>query len=437
MEGALVAEAPARKRLADVYGISRDVPLNYVPRPTVDGALIDALTRDKHIVVFGSSKQGKTCVRKYNLQEADYVAVTCSNRWDLGALHSAILKQAGYTIELSSTKTFEGHQKITAKLGGGFDLKIVSMRGEGTEETGSREVTDVETVPLELDPYDVNDIIRALEHVEFQRYIVLEDFHYLPDETQRDFAFALKAFHEQSSFCFIVVGVWLDENRLIQFNGDLTGRVIAVNADAWTEDELRAVIRKGGELLNIDYHPSFEDALVTNCFDSVSVVQEACYRACEDLRIAETQAEHRTVGDGRDAAALIQEVVNEQSARYNNFISRFSEGFMETELEMYKWLLLPVLTAQPDHLERGLMYAEMKEAIQGRHPRGKDLNLGNLTQALRSAASLQVRHGIRPLVLDYDESTRRLSVVDRGFLIWLGSQDRPALLTMAGLSGTD
>lgn len=32
----------------------------------------------------------------------------------------------------------------------------------------------------------------------------------------------MKAFHEGSDLCFIVVGVWLDENRLIQHNGDLS-----------------------------------------------------------------------------------------------------------------------------------------------------------------------------------------------------------------------
>lgn len=74
-------------RLADVFGISRDVPLTYVPRPTVDGLLIDNLTRDKHIVIFGSSKQGKTCLRKYNLKDDEYIVVTCSNTWTLSQLH--------------------------------------------------------------------------------------------------------------------------------------------------------------------------------------------------------------------------------------------------------------------------------------------------------------------------------------------------------------
>jgi hypothetical protein len=107
------------------------------------------------------------------------------------------------------------------------------------ETTESTEATESE---LELDPSDVNDAIAALNKIKFAKFIVLEDFHYLPTETQKDFAVALKAFHEGSKFCFIIIGIWLEENRLVVYNGDLTGRVVAINADQWSDSELREVI---------------------------------------------------------------------------------------------------------------------------------------------------------------------------------------------------
>lgn len=48
----------------------------------------------------------------------------------------------------------------------------------------------------------MNDIIGGLQEIGFNKLIVLEDFHYLPDETQRDFATDLKAFHEASQLLF-------------------------------------------------------------------------------------------------------------------------------------------------------------------------------------------------------------------------------------------
>jgi hypothetical protein len=82
----------------EVFGITRDVPLNYTIRESVDSRLIDNLTREKHVVIYGSSKQGKTSLRKNCLQESDYIIVQCSNKWSLAELLSNVLKRAGYRL---------------------------------------------------------------------------------------------------------------------------------------------------------------------------------------------------------------------------------------------------------------------------------------------------------------------------------------------------
>ena len=70
--------------------------------------------------------------------------------------------------------------------------------------------------------------------------------------------------------------------------------------------------------------------------------------------------------------------------------------------------------------------------INSNHDTGK-VNAGNITQALKSVANLQVKVNITPIILDYDQTDRKLKVVDRGFLIWLGHQNRDELLAEAGL----
>jgi len=420
--------AEVKHRAADVYGIGRDLPLNYVSRKAVDEYFVANLTRDKHIIIYGSSKQGKTSLRKHCLKDDDYIVVHCSNKWGIADLHSAILKRVGYEVTQSTTKTTSGKNKIIA----GFKAEVL---GVGVNTGGDKETTNtvgLTTKPLELDPEDVNDIIGALGT--FDRFIVLEDFHYLPIETQKDFSVALKAFHEQSKLCFIIVGVWLEEGRLTVYNGDLTGRLVGVNADRWTVDELRQVIADGEALLNISFADSFKNQVIAGCLDSVYIVQEACYQACLAKNINFTQDDHMDdVGADLDVSALIKQVVNQQTGRYNSFITLFSGGFQETTLQMHKWLLYPVITAEPKLLEEGLTYRYMRDMLREHHPEGKSLNLGNLTQSLQSAASLQVKKDIKPIVLDYDQTNLKLNVVDRGFLIWLDNQDRNDLLELADL----
>jgi hypothetical protein len=410
---------------SDVFGVARDLPRNYVTRPAVDDRLVSSLTRDKHVVIYGSSKQGKTCLRKYHLKPEEYEVVTCSNKWKLSQIHTAILKQAGYVIEQSRTRTETGAAKITARASGGF--KLFGVKGEaGLEGSGEKGHSDqVVTGDLELDPADVNEVISALRTIGFNKWLILEDFHYLPEETQRDFAIALKAFHESSEYVFIIVGVWLQENRLIQFNGDLSGRVTTVNADQWSREELQEAVDKGADLLNIRFEQKFLDGLLDGSYDSIHVVQETCLAACEAANVFKTQADQAEVSG--DPQKMIRSVVDTQSGRYGEFLANFATGFGETELEMYRWILAPVVLATPRQLENGLPYRWLRKQLEKHHPVQK-LNAGNVTQALKSVSSLQVQQQIIPIVLDYDSGLKKLNVVDRSFLIWLRHQDKQELL---------
>ena len=412
-----------------VFGIVRDVPLNYVARDSVDQNFINYLALDKHLVIYGSSKQGKTCLRKHCLFDDDYIVVQCSNRWSLADIHTTVLKRAGFEITQSETKTASGRNKIMASVA----AKLWGTGLDAGAETESTNTTEATTTPLDLDPADVNDIMTALRTIEFNKYIVIEDFHYLTVETQKDFAVALKAFHEASNLSFIIVGVWLEENRLIVYNGDLTGRVVAVDADNWRPEELEKVIDEGARLLNIQFADDFKQRLIQESYDSVYIVQDVCREACVQEGVLRTQESLRVIGQNLKVGGIVKEVVDQQTGRYMSFLTQFAEGFQPTRLAMYKWLLYPILTADPSKLEKGFRLAELRLALQDKHPEGEKLNPGNLTQALQSTASLQVDKDIKPIILDYDQTNRRLNVVDRGFLIWLEQQGTSELLEMAGL----
>ncbi len=69
----------------------------------------------------------------------------------------------------------------------------------------------------------------------------------------------------------------------------------------------------------------------------------------------------------------------------------------------------------------------IKDLVNGYHPRRPVADMSFL-HALRSTSNLQVKKNIKPIVLDFDQTGRKLTVVDRGFLIWLQHQDRAALL---------
>ena len=193
------------------------------------------------------------------------------------------------------------------------------------------------------------------------------------------------------------------------------------------------VIKKGAELLNIQFNSVFVEELIRNSFDNVYIIQEACHRICIENGIRETQQEIKVIGEKKDAYRIVKEIVREQSGRYNAFITNYSNGFQETTLEMHKWLLYPILTASTDMLTQGLQYRAIRLEIQSKHPKKDNLNPGNITQALKSVTSLQLSKSIQPIIMDYDESNLRLHIVDRGFIIWLEMQNKDELFDLAGL----
>lgn len=163
------------------------------------------------------------------------------------------------------------------------------------------------------------------------------------------------------------------------------------------------------------------------------IVQEVCRRGLRAEDIFNTQDKLKIIGTATSARKLIRQVVDEQGGRYNGFLMNFADGFQQTDLEMPKWIVYAILQSSLEQLSGGLRLREISRVIKSKHPRGDDLNNGNITQALISASSLQVKKNIRPIIVDYDTTNRNLQVVDKGFLIWLASQSRDDLIVDLGL----
>jgi hypothetical protein len=315
----------------------------------------------------------------------------------------------------------EGKAKVSASM------KIINLFDGGAEIEGTKSTTK-DFKPLELDPYDSNDIIDALESISFSKFIILEDFHYLKEETQRDFAFELKAFHENSKFTFIIIGVWLEQNRLTLLNGDLAGRVYSINADKWSNEQLEKVIQKGEELLNIKFDDETRAEIHKWDIGSVFILQELCQKICFDCGVEETRENLTNVASNSSVFKLTEQIINQQTGRYNSFLQTFYYGFQQNEMKMHRWLLFPILTATTEELLTGLSYRTIKDKIRSKHPKSSDLNLGNLTTALQSTQSLQIKKNIKPNIVDYDQTNSVLNIVDKGFIAWLIFQTNKTLL---------
>lgn len=406
----------------DVFGTARDLPKNYVIRKHVDDAFISALSKDTHVVVYGGSKQGKTSLRKKHLMSNDHVVITCSRSWEVSNIHESLLKAAGYHITASESLTTSGKSKVCLSL------------GPGDTDISNETVRQVNKKHLELDIDSVNDVIRALEEISFEKYIIIEEFHYLSEQTQIDFAHILKAYHELSKHCFIIIGVWLEDDRLTAYNNDLVGRVISVNADTWLEEDIDELLDTSESLLNIEFTQEFKSGIKKYCKDNVFLVQQICMKACEAQGVHHTQPVKVTVAKTLDIYEEIKSTLSMQSGRYTKFLMAFGVGFQPTELELYKWILAPLIDIDEAHLRDGLTAQAIRRYVEPKHPLGSQVSILKLSGALNKCVALQQEKNIRPIVIEYDTNRQRLKIVDKGFLLWRSFQDKNELFELADLS---
>lgn len=416
-------------RIEDVFGVSRSVPKTYVEREYVDKVLISSLTRKKHIVIHGGSKQGKTSLRKYALEESDCVVVQCQGSKKLRELYSLVLKEAGAEITVSKSKTISGASKVWVKFKAKLAIPFAcGIEGEAGAETNKSYSMNSEVQNIEIDISDANDVIRILKDMNFTKFIVLEDFHYLDIDVQKSVAIDLKVFHEKSEISFIVVGVWMEQNRLVLYNGDLTNRVIPINADIWSGEELHSVISAGEALLNIRINDEAVRAIISASHSNVGLVQEICWNLCEESSIFEAQKETKKIGTIEQVDNIVKKMSHDQSGRYRNFINDFSEGYQHTEHELHKWIMAIVICFPIGQLKTGILQTEMYRRICKSHPNKGRLQIANVVQALRNSSRLQQKKHVQPVILDFNANESRLKVVDSGFLLFLEREDTADLL---------
>ncbi len=399
------------------FGVSNKVLKSYIEREGVDDRFIEALKTSKIVVIHGSSKQGKTSLWKHHTDPTKTLQLNCGTIDNITSLHTQILRKAGFTID---TKVVAN--EITPQIGGSINIFGINAEAGAS---GSHS-TSTESISLEINPTDANNITDALVQLKFKGTFIIDDFHYLDAATQEAFTKTLKTFYDTDTLdvTFVIVGVWKETNRLEVYNGDLAGRIRTINADAWNNDQLTHVISRGEELLNITFDHEFKKELVYHCEGAVYLLQSACRTACINHLNSLKQANTAVNGN---ALELISNEITLQSARYERFITAYSEDDRSQKHHIRKWIIA-ILAAYIRSSEdrKYVTRDELTSALDYLHPSisaNKGSMISNLGRTLNNVAQRQNDKKVAPPVLSYDENARRLNVVDLSFMIWLRKTD--------------
>ena len=422
--------------LNEVFGVSAKPILSYVERDEVDSRFREALRSDKQVIVYGSSKQGKTALVSKYLPYKENLLVSLTPKTTVLDIYHTILSSAGIRILTG------GSQKGTTETALGFSAKVKAIiplfgggeaGAKGDIKAGYEKEQQHEEIPINLElPQHVAEL---LQRVHSKKWVILENFHYLNEDTQKQFAFDLRAFQELG-VRFVVLGVWREKNRMAQFNGDLLDRVAEVPVEPWKKDDFTNVANKGAEELNLSFNEGILRATIDASFSSIGVFQELLKGLCIESGIEATSPVRVTIADAAYLDKSISSKAVDYAARHQRALEAIAAGHPSAggskgdlpPLYLPYYLVRIVLENGFDGIANGMRRVDIHERIRQIHHRGDDVRASDMSNLLGGLANLQSVKSISPPIIDYDSQNRLLQVVDSTFYFFIKNSNTTEIL---------
>ena len=413
---------------------------SYVEREKVDGDFKQALKLNKQIVIYGSSKQGKTSLINKHLTTENITKIDCSPITKLKHIYSSILRQNN--VQIITTES-EQETKST-EIGGSAKVKFKIPLVTDVEAGGSgtRNIENSHNQESEHITYDLNhaqDIVEILNKNNFDKYIVLDNFHYLEEDVQRDFAFDLRIFQE-NNIKFIILGIWRERNRLSQFNGDLQDRLVEVPVEPWERHDFEEVLKKGSKSLNTETSEIFA-MLVESSFDSIGVFQELCKEAHLAANVLHTLDRKKSITEENVKTAILKKVEDYSSRHIRSFETfadspgRARSGKIPLFIPYY--FIRVLLCADFKIISKGLTRKYLHERIMNIHHRPSDVRSSDMKNFLHSLSKYQFSKNIKPALFDFDPSINTLKIMDSTLYFFLRNCDRKNVEDVIALNKLD
>lgn len=270
----------------DVFTPNDQPDVTYVARGStkLEAKLRDYLeTRNIVVSISGPSKTGKTVLLK-KVVEADSLitlsgaAINSANDFWIGILS---WMEAPTERVLTSSKS---HMTSAGVKGGG---KVgIPLLAEGEAEGNAsyaQERISSEAGTLVEDPF--SRVIKDIGNSDF--IIFIDDFHYIPRDAQSAIARIIKALAENGvKICTASVPHRTED--VVRANGELHGRLAAIDIPEWSSEELVQIAQKGFKELKTDIDDEVFKRLASEAFGSPQLMQAMCMNLCRTISVRET-----------------------------------------------------------------------------------------------------------------------------------------------------
>lgn len=238
-------------------------------------------TPNRPISLAGPSKSGKTVLVEKVVGKDRLIKVSGAQLKAANDLWEKILDELGAPNQTaaSTSDTTKYGERVGVELEANAPL-IAKARASIASERQTDTQSGMSTTFARAGYVEV-----ARRLASSNKVVLLDDFHYLSDELQKDIAAQLKQAVEQYDIKFCVAQVLHKGDAVLRQNTDLTGRLVSIDITYWQRAELREIATAGFEKLNAKLNDAAVDAFVDESAGSPQLMQEMCLATCSFLRI--------------------------------------------------------------------------------------------------------------------------------------------------------
>lgn len=264
-------------KIEKVFTPNTVAQLTYIDRVTVSDDLRKYIKLPgKQIVVYGHSGSGKTTLLYNQLNQLNkkYIKVHCEKSTTFDDIILQTFDELN--IFYKDLYSVSENTKISDELK--IDYQNISARiNSETSKTEGHSYKRM--VPPQLTPQKLSRFLGATDNI-----LVIEDFHKVHIEEKQRIADVIKIFidmaNEYENVKIICIGAVGTARELVELDDNLNSRIAEVSVPLLSDEEIKKIIHKGLDVLNIKFGNDVIDKIVYYSNNLGAIAHQICYDIC-------------------------------------------------------------------------------------------------------------------------------------------------------------
>lgn len=213
---------------------------------TYEERLQQSLSIDGYLTyIVGASKCGKTVLCEKVIGSECMVSMSGNDFTKTNDFWQGVGKKIGFAVSASFSDGTEGYNEVEKKT------SLLTQNYIGNKDK----------------------IIKYF--IDNKKVLVLDDFHYAPNDVQYEIACQLKE-AIRLGFQAVIISLPHRSDDAIRLNPDLAGRLSVIEIDSWGNEDLCEIARKGFRELQKDVAPEIMERIAVESIYSPQLMQAIC-----------------------------------------------------------------------------------------------------------------------------------------------------------------